>query len=732
MKKLERKLTLSAIIAISIGGMLGSGIFVLPGIAAAKTGPSIWLAYLLAAICILPAALSKSELASAMPKSGGAYVYIERAFGPIMGTISGIGLWISLLLKSSFALVGFGAYLIVLINIPIIYIKYISLGFLSLIMILNIFGVKKVGKVQLIAVVLSLLGLTSLLFMGIPMIDKQMLTPFMNNGTNGLISTIAFVYISYAGVTKIAAIAGEVKNPGKNIPLAMMISLLIISTIYVSIAYTLVGNVPLEELGKDIRPIHTLALILGGEKFAYIIAAIGVITLISMANSGVLASSRFPFAMAIDKLLPKKMTKVHPKHLTPINSIIITCLVMALVILFLDAEKIAKLASAFKVMMFILVNLSVIIFRETAVQWYAPEYKSPFYPYVQLFGIISGFILLFYLGMLPLITILVISIIGISIYYTYGINASRTGVLKRYGHMPASYLLFGKKRNYKHLKELEEKEREELLHINIDKEAGVIIPLLGNEISPETLIEIGAAVNTKSKIQTLNIIEVPDQTSLDDFNEKKPKTKSLERMVKTLSNRNNLDINFESIATHKLTSTMQALSEMTNIEWLILSWNGRAYNGILFSNPIGWIVSHINSNFALFKCNGVTRFEKVLLSIRHNSKDTDKLIETTNAICKYYNSEFTLLHVVEKDIKTEQLESIRNSTNKKLEGTRGKLLVIPSEDPIETVSELTAEHDLLILGTPKKDTWITILFGTGKDRFAINSTCSVLRLTIKD
>ncbi len=102
MKKLERKLTLPTIIAISIGGMLGSGIFVLPGIAAAKTGSSIWLAYLIAAICILPAALSKSELSSAMPKSGGSYVYIERAFGPIMGTISGIGLWISLLLKSSF------------------------------------------------------------------------------------------------------------------------------------------------------------------------------------------------------------------------------------------------------------------------------------------------------------------------------------------------------------------------------------------------------------------------------------------------------------------------------------------------------------------------------------------------------------------------------------------------------------------------------------------------------
>ena len=116
MKKLERSLALPAVIAISLGGMLGSGIFVLPGLAAAKTGPSLWLAYLIAALCILPAALSKSELATAMPSSGGTYVYIERAFGPIFGTISGIGLWLSLLLKSSFALIGFGAYLSAISN----------------------------------------------------------------------------------------------------------------------------------------------------------------------------------------------------------------------------------------------------------------------------------------------------------------------------------------------------------------------------------------------------------------------------------------------------------------------------------------------------------------------------------------------------------------------------------------------------------------------------------------
>ncbi|MGB5480033.1 MAG: APC family permease, partial [Eudoraea sp.] len=384
MKKLERSLSLTSVIAISIGGMLGSGIFVLPGLAAAKTGSSLWLAYLLAAVCILPAALSKSELATAMPSSGGTYVYIERAFGPKLGTISGIGLWLSLLLKSAFALVGFGAYLSVVVNIDPGFTKYIALIFLTLILLLNIFGVKKVGKVQIVIVTISLITLGLILVFGLPRVSPELLDPFLSNGNFGLISTVAFVYISYAGVTKVAAIAGEIKNPSKNLPRAMLLSLFIMASIYVFVAFVLVGNLPLEELKTDIRPIYTIADLLGGTYLGYIAAGIGIITLISMANSGVLAASRFPFAMAIDELLPPFMGKIHSKYLTPVVTIIMTCVVMALVILFLDVEKIAKLASAFMVTMFILVNLCVIVLRETAAQWYNPPYRSPLYPFIQL------------------------------------------------------------------------------------------------------------------------------------------------------------------------------------------------------------------------------------------------------------------------------------------------------------------------------------------------------------
>ena len=447
MKKLERSLNLTTVIAISIGGMLGSGIFVLPGIAAAKTGSSIWLAYLLAAICILPAALSKSELATAMPASGGTYLYIERAFGPIFGTIAGLGLWLSLLLKSSFALVGFGAYLSVLVNMSNGFVKYISLFFLLIIVFLNIYGVKKVGKVQIVVVVMSLITLSTLFIFGLPKVDPVLLDPFYTDGGMGLFSTVAFVYISYAGVTKVAAIAGEIKNPSKNLPRAMILSLFIMTLIYVFIAFTLAGNIPMENLSTDLKPIYSLAKILGGTYLGYLVAGIGVITLISMANSGVLAASRFPFAMAIDKLLPDFMGKIHTHYLTPVWSILLTGITMALVILFLDVEKIAKLASAFMVMMFISVNFCVVILRETSAQWYNPTYKSPLYPYVQIFGIISGIALLIFLGFIPFLAILSIVVIGFIIYLYIGKKTARTGILRKYGHRPALFLLYKKHRS---------------------------------------------------------------------------------------------------------------------------------------------------------------------------------------------------------------------------------------------------------------------------------------------
>jgi len=456
-----------------------------------------------------------------------------------------------------------------------------------------------------------------------------------------------------------------------------------------------------------------------------------------MANSGVLASSRFPFAMAMDKLLPGNLAKLHDKYLTPINTILITCLMMGLIILFLDVEKIVKLASAFKVSMFIAVNICVIVLRETAVQWYRPTYKSPLYPYMQLFGILSGLILLFYLGLMPIIVLLIIALIGGVIYYSYGIRASRSGVLRNYGHRAAKFLFFKKKNDFNEEKSsfsISEEKHKDWLDGQINPDAGVIIPLFGNEYSPESLIELGAALNQRKSLQVVNIKEVPDQTFLDAVLIETPKIKSLKRQLSIVQDLNKLQLDFESIVTHNVSDTMQVLSDHSKSDWLLLSWDGRISNGFLINNPLGWIVSNINSNFALFKDNGVRYIREVVLAVRPNSKDIDKLIRTTANLCKFYNATFTLLHVLSKDSSKANLTKIKNNSDLLLTeySNIASLRIEYSNDPTLTVSELTAEYDLLVLGTPKKDTWKSMLFGTGKDKFAVNSACSVLRLTIND
>ena len=564
MKKLQRTLSLPGAIAVSVGGML-SGIFVLPGLAVGITGSSVWLAFLVAALCILPAVLSKSELATAMPKSGGTYVYIERAFGPLFGTIAGIGLWLSLLLKSAFSLVGLSAYLYVLIEIDASSTKGIALFALLVILLLNVFGVKKVEKTQLIIVSISVLSLIGIVFFGTSSFDSNLLEPVFVDGSSGFITGVAFLYISYAGVTKIAAVAGEIKNPEKNLPRTMIFSLFLITTIYVLVALVLVGNVEASVLSTDIKPIYTLFQSIGGNTLGYVAGAVGVITLLSMANSGVLASSRFPFAMGKDRLMPGFLGSVSSRFMTPVSAIITTSTLIALAILFLDVVKIAKLASAFKVLMFIFNELSVIVLRETNAQWYNPSFRSPLYPYVQLFGIFSGIVLLAYLGIMPLVSVFGVFVLGFIIFMVYGSKTDRSGVISNYGIF--SFLFKGKSTI-----ESEASSTNETFDEIINSDAEVVVPLLGEEKSPETLVEIACSFIKNKKLNAVNLIEAPNQLFLEAVDVHSPKSESIKRRVLNLKKSLNTDITYESVSTHHVANSIENITGQRKCKWLVMGW----------------------------------------------------------------------------------------------------------------------------------------------------------------
>ena len=725
MKKLQRTLSLPGAIAVSIGGML-SGIFVLPGLAVGITGSSVWLAFLVAALCILPAVLSKSELATSMPKSGGTYVYIERAFGPLFGTISGLGLWLSLLLKSAFSLVGLSAYLYVLIEVDSSLTKSIALFSLLLILLLNIFGVKKVEKTQLLIVSISVLSLVGLIFFGFGSFDSALTEPVFSKESSGFISAVAFLYISYAGVTKVAAVAGEIKNPEVNLPKTMLISLFLITVVYVLVAIVLVGNVEASLLVNDIKPIYTLSQTLGGDAFGYAAGIVGVLTLLSMANSGVLASSRFPFAMARDKMLPDFLGSVSAKFMTPVYSIIVTAFIIGLAIIYLDVEKIAKLASAFKVLMFISVNLAVIVLRETNAQWYNPSYKSPFYPYVQVFGVISGVVLLAYLGLLPLLSVLGVFVFGFITFLFYGRKTNRKGVFSSYGIF--SFLFRSGKGSVEEYKTDVSSGEENV----VNKNAEIVVPLLGDETSPETLVEIASSIKDGVKLNAINLIEAPNQTFLEAVNTHSPRSESIKRRILNIRPLNKTSLTYETVSTHNVSNSIENITGQRKCKWLVMGWEGRARSGILIGNPIGWLLRNVNSSFALYKDNGVRSFEKVVLALRPG-RQNKAFIEVAENICAFYGAELTLLNIVPSGAPRDSINKVSDSSSKLISKTKcnSSLLVLESDNPLETITEQSANFDLLILGTPEKDNWLNVLFGGGRDKFVHNSVCSVLRLTIK-
>ncbi len=724
MKKLQRTLSLPGAIAVSVGGML-SGIFVLPGLAVGITGSSVWLAFLVAALCILPAVLSKSELATAMPKSGGTYVYIERAFGPLFGTIAGIGLWLSLLLKSAFSLVGLSFYLYVLIEVDESYTKYIALLALLFILLLNVFGVKKVEKTQLIIVTISVLSLITIVFFGFNSFDSKLLEPVFSEGGSGFIAGVAFLYISYAGVTKIAAVAGEIKNPEKNLPRTMIVSLLLITTVYVLVALVLVGNVDQSVLSTDIKPIHTLFQTIGGDYFGYFAAVVGVITLMSMANSGILASSRFPFAMSKDKMMPGFLGLVNSKFMTPVAAILTTSLLIGLAIVYLDVIKIAKLASAFKVLMFIFNELSVIVLRETNAQWYKPSFRSPLYPYVQLFGIVSGIVLLAFLGIMPIVSVFGVFALGFIIFLIYGKNSDRSGVISNYGIL--SFLFKGSSSS-KSSSSNKADSYEEMT----DADAEIVVPLLGDETSTEMLVEIAASINDKSKLNTVNLIEIPNQTFLEAIDIDSPISESKKRRVLALKKTKQIDVSYESLTTHDVANSINNITGQSACKWLVMEWDGRESSGIFVGNPIGWLLRNVNSSLALFKDNGIRSFSKVLIAIRPGRRNK-RFIDVADKICRHFGASLTLLNIVSETDSNQKIKRTEKSSIELISETKSKSVVkiIKSNNPVEAISEESASYDLLILGTPEKDNWISVLFGAGEDRFVKKAACSVLRLTIK-
>ena len=427
--ELQRKLGFWSVFCIASGAMISSGLFVLPGIAYRQAGPAMVISYGLAAILVIPAMLSQAELATAMPRSGGSYFFVERSMGARPGTLAGMANWLSISLKSAFALVGIGVF-VELVSVqagwgrpPEYVIKAIAIGFCVLFGLLNILSVKATGRLQnvLVAVLLGVLGF--FLLRGFPAVRIGAYRDFMGKGFWAVVATSGTVFVSFGGLTKVASVAEEVRKPGRNIPAGMILAVIVVSLIYVCATFITVGVTEAGELEGDRMPLSLAAGKFAGPAGLIALAVAAVLAFVTTANGGILTASRSPLAMSRDGLLPAGLQRISKRFGTPHVSILLTSAFMIVVIAALSLENLVKFASTMMLTLFVLVNVSVLIMRGSKIQNYRPLYRAPAYPWLQLAGIAVYLLLVVEMGAsmhwIPLLITGLFVVVGVLWYVVY-------------------------------------------------------------------------------------------------------------------------------------------------------------------------------------------------------------------------------------------------------------------------------------------------------------------------
>lgn len=409
---------------IGVGAMIGAGIFVLTGIASGVAGPAAILAFALNGLVTLFTAFSYAELASAIPEAGGGYSYIKRAFPPWIGFLSGWMLWFAYTVACSLYALGFGSYFWEFFHKytpdlshtvqefltfwPHSHVAIITILIGIALLALNYRGAEVTGKFENIITVSKIIILGVFIFFGVmeafrdPAMVSEAFQPFFPKGFGGVIVAMGLTFIAFEGYDLIATVSEEVKEPEKNIPKAIFVSLGITMVIYMLIIFVSIGALPAAE-GKQSWQIlgekGETAIVEAAKAFmpAFGVAVIvfgGLLSTVSALNATILASSRVAFTMGRDRFLPQALSNIHPRSRTPHVAIFVTGIILLGLAVSLDVTVVGSAASVMFLLTFTLVNLSVLILRTD--RSIKRRYTIPFYPWPPLLGAFTSIFLAIY------------------------------------------------------------------------------------------------------------------------------------------------------------------------------------------------------------------------------------------------------------------------------------------------------------------------------------------------
>ncbi len=387
---------------INVGGIIGSGIFMVPATVALYTTSSslFFMVWILGGIISLFGALSVAELGAAMPRAGGQYVYLNEAYGPVWGYLYG---WsaVAVINTASIAAVGvaFAEYLSFFTSLSSFDIKSIAIASIIILTIINVIDVKSGARFQNWFTFTKIASIIIVILLGL-FLDggsTQNLSPFFNDQSfSSLVGPLGLAMVAvlwtFDGWIFITYVAGEVKTPGRNIPLSIIYCMIIIVSVYLALNYVLVFALGFDKMiGSELVMSDAASIFIGNQGGA-IITIIILISLIGANNGFILTSARINYAMAKNKLFFKQAASIHPKYKSPSNALIIQC-VWACILTFTGTFN--QLITYIIFASWIFYGMSagaVIILRYKKPELKRP-YKTPLYPWIPIIFILFAIFL---------------------------------------------------------------------------------------------------------------------------------------------------------------------------------------------------------------------------------------------------------------------------------------------------------------------------------------------------
>jgi len=421
--RLKRRVSLFALTVYGVGNVLGAGIYALIGEVVGITGNLSWLAFILASITGALTGLSYAELSAMFPKSAAEFVYAEQAFKKrILSFTLGWIIIFSGILSAATVALAFGKYLAGLIGLPSIFlIISFAVVLVAILSAINLVGIKTSTRTNIIFTLIEASGLIIIIIIGIPSfgkVDYFALPPASTFAA--VISSVALIFFAYIGFEDIANIAEEVKEPQKNLPKAIIYSIIITTIFYCLTAISIVSILDYDAIAASDAPLNAVAIKELGPIGGIIISSIALFATANTVLIMLMVTSRMMYGMARDKALPKGLKKISPEFRTPTIAVVLTMCFTIVPILFGDISFVAH-ATVFGVLItFILVNLSLIVLRKTK-----PDMERPFklkpnikwIPVVALLGSIICIALLFTFDWVVILIQIIIVLCGLVVFY---------------------------------------------------------------------------------------------------------------------------------------------------------------------------------------------------------------------------------------------------------------------------------------------------------------------------